>query len=181
MGKEKENAVVDVDGVCADFVGGLERAINYKLSDEEISQWDFIKHLTPELRSATYRKLAHPDFWRRLEVIKGAKEGIKYLEGLGYQILWATSPWSSCASWEEARENWLDDHFNMHAHGHIYIPGSDKSQIKGAFIIDDKPENVAGWMDHHPGKPGFIYDAPYNRDVQLKATRFTWAQVTDLI
>jgi 5'(3')-deoxyribonucleotidase len=176
-----EGAIVDVDGVCADFIKGLEKALGYKFDDEELKHWDLIKLLPSDLRQETYRKLTHPGFWRSLEVIDGAKEGVQYLESLGLPIIWATSPWTSCESWEAARREWLNEHFQMDSKkGHSYRPGFDKAKIHGAFIIDDKPSNVRDWASAHPGKKAFIFDAPYNKSF-TSATRFTWEKVRDLV
>lgn len=176
----KKGAIIDVDGVTADFIKGLESAIDRKFSEEELGHWDLIKRLPKDTKDEVYELLTEPDFWRRLPVIDGAQEGVKYIEGLGYQIIWVTSPWTSCESWESARHDWLNKHFDLDKRGHEYHPTSDKERIDGEFIIDDKPENVKKWMDAHPSKRAFIYDAPYNKDFTT-ATRFTWNKVRSLV
>lgn len=175
-----EGAIVDVDGVCADFVGGLEKSLGRKFTADELKEWEFIKKLPPDEKRRVYGICADPDFWRNLDVVKGAKEGVKYLESLGLHIIWATSPWSSCEGWADARRDWLNRHFQMDSKKHSYVPGSDKAQIEGDFIIDDKPDNVKEWMTAHPGKKAFIFDALYNRNFH-DATRFTWAKVKNLV
>jgi len=178
--KMSEGAILDVDGVCADFIKGLENVLDRKFSEDELRHWDLIKRLPPELKEETYEILSEPDFWLKLTVIDGAQEGVRYIENLGYPIIWATSPWSSCESWESARREWLNNNFGMDARGHKYHPTADKKSIDGSFIIDDKPDNVMSWLAAHPGKKAFIYDASYNRDFN-GATRFTWARVRSLV
>jgi 5'(3')-deoxyribonucleotidase len=175
-----EGAIIDVDGVCADFIKGVENVLDRKFPEEELRHWDLIHRLPSDLKEEVYEHLSEPDFWLKLTVIDGAQEGVKYFEDLGLPIIWATSPWSSCESWESARREWLNNHFDMDARGHAYHPVADKQGIDGNFILDDKPANVQTWLAAHPGKRGFIYDAPYNRDFN-GATRFTWEKVRSLV
>lgn len=176
---QKRDILLDVDGVAADFVEGLEKALDYRLGNHERKEWDFLKVLPSEHRSRALVHLSNPDFWRNLPVIEGAKRGVDYLEDLGYEISWVTSPWTSCDSWEAARRDWLNKHFDWERQGHHYIPTSSKHKIKGDVFIDDKPKNVIDYKAAHPYAVAFIYDQPYNSSF-CDAPRFTWDNVKSL-
>lgn len=176
----EERALLDVDGVCSDFIEGVERALDHKFLGTERENEDVLKVVPPNLRDRLYKVLAEPDFWLNLKVIEGAKEGVKYLEDLGFSIVWVTSPWVSCESWAPARREWLNRHFGLDEKGHEYRPRSDKENVDGSFLIDDRPENITAWLSAHPTKRAFIYDAPYNRHF-TEVPRFTWKKVRSLI
>ena len=175
-----KSILLDVDGVTADFIGGLERALNHTFSPEDLKEWDVLKKLEPSQREKALEALSGTSFWRNLPVKDGAKEGVRFLENMGYEITWVTSPWTSCEGWEAARRDWLDEHFGLGTQGHHYIPTSSKEKVVGDVFIDDKPENVKGWREAHPGKQAFIFDAPYNKSF-YGAPRLTWGSIGSIL
>lgn len=172
--------LLDVDGVVADFTKGLEDAVGHKFSAEDLKSWDLIGKLDPEQKEEALRVLSGPAFWRGLSVVDGAREGVRYLENMGFEITWVTSPWPSCESWESVRREWLDEHFGLETQGHHYIPTSSKDKVVGDVFIDDKPENVDTWRKAHPDKRAYIFDAPHNKSYE-KAPRFTWGKVGSIL
>jgi len=166
--------LLDVDGVCADFSGALISAVGSDLKVENVTRWDILGLFTIEQRELAYDYLADPEFWRSLPVIEGAEEGVPVLE-VTHNILWVTSPWASCEGWEDARRAWLNEHFNMDEKGQPYHPRSDKENIAGDAMIDDKPSNVEKWAAAHPKGKAYLFDAPYNRDFDWP--RITWDRI----
>jgi len=172
-----KSILLDVDGVVADFVDGIERVTGHTFTSEQLKSWDVLDHLDEEEKEKAHEALSGPEFWEKLALIPGAHDGVRYLDRKGYEIVWLTSPWASCESWESARRNWLTKFFGKLDH---YIPTSSKEKVVGDVLIDDKPDNVKKWLAAHPGKKAFIFDAPHNQDFH-GAPRFSWEKVTDLL
>jgi len=159
----KKDLLMDVDGVCADFSRALIAAVGSELRYEDVTRWDILGLFTPEQRELAYDYLSDPEFWRHLPVMDGAQEGVSFLE-VTNNIIWVTSPWSSCEGWEAARREWLNEHFGMDQKGQPYHPTADKERIDGDLIFDDKVDNVVAWAKAHPDKVAWLFDAPYNQD-----------------
>lgn len=166
--------LIDVDGVVADFVQGILRAVGSSLKPEDITKWDIRPFLTPEQREDMLAVQADPDFWRSLPVKDLAKEGMKLLEAT-YKVTWVTSPWVSCEGWESARRDWLNEHFDMTKKGQNYIPTSAKEMVDGDVFFDDKPDNIKRWKTRHFRGRAYIFDAPYNRDFEWD--RVSWHSI----
>lgn len=172
--------LLDVDGVVADFVKGLEMVLGHTFSSEDKKHWAVHNRLDRATRNQALEEMADAHFWESLPLMEGAKEGVNYLETMGHQIVWVTSPWPSCESWDSARAKWLEKHFDIIGKKHHLIIAADKSDVKGDVFIDDKPSHVREWSKKHPEKKAFIYDAPHNQNI-ADFPRFTWEKVRDLL
>ena len=161
-----EVALVDVDGVLADFVPALLHRLDSPLTVEDIDCWDFIKEkLTPEERAMTMALLSQDTFWRDLPVCEGAHKLIEQLQAEEARIYIASSPWTSCPNWEGARRDWLLQHFKFKPNQFISI--QEKWLLDGDVFIDDKSETVWEWQALHDGR-AYIIDRPWNRYMSLR-------------
>ena len=161
-------ALLDVDGVVADFSSSILQAVGSKLSPQDHQQWDVMEFLTPDEKSRAREALSDIDFWLNLPLKDMAKQGVEKLRDLGFQIVWVTSPWTSCLGWDTARRSWLSRNFGDDP----VVITADKEHVDGDVFIDDKVENVEKWSRAHPDKRAFLFDAPYNRDSDLP--RVSW-------
>ena len=151
----KHVAILDVDGVLADFVGLALEFTPHKR--EDVVMWNFIEHLLSSVeRQHLSRRLEQPETWATMGVLPGARDFVTGLRKLQYEVYFATAPWLPCVGWEHARRGWLKQHFD--ADPEHMISCTDKGLLKGDFFVDDKPENVRDF-----GRTGFLLDAPYNR------------------
>ena len=166
--------LIDVDGVVADFKAAVLDEL--QLEDTHPEDWDFIDKLKPEDKEEADALLEDLEFWGGLPLVDGAKKAIRYLRAFGHEIVWVTSPWSSCIGWETARRSWIKKNFGSDD----VVVTSSKHHIDGDVFIDDKPENVEAWKKAHPNKKAFIYDQTYNRDYS-GAPRFDWSKVGVLL
>src|SRR5258708_1022140 len=109
-------ALIDVDGVCADFTGGLPSAIRPPLKPQHPTSFDILDLIKERDGRASKKhaeaKLASRLFWGELKPIEGAIEGISRLRELGFDVIFVSAPWLSCETWERTRQNWLADHFH---------------------------------------------------------------------
>lgn len=155
--------LIDVDGVCADFVNHLLGEINSKLSAEDVVDWNIFDYFDEEEERCARRALAHPDFWSNIPAIGGARPVVEELRRRGHQVYFVTSPYWSCREWGTVRLEWLAKHFM--ADPRDVVIATRKYLVGGDVFIDDKPENVERWRAQHRGKLGVIFDQPYNKHV----------------
>lgn len=174
-----KDALVDVDGVVADWLLAIMCELCSDRRDEDFKGWEILSQLDDEDRELALSVMESPEFWRHLPVMKGAKEGIRELEKAGYRITWVTSPWRGCTGWEDARRGWLNEHFDMEERGHGFIPTAEKHMVDGNIFIDDKPENVRKWAMEHPHRRAFLFVSPRTKDDPWP-DKFTWDRVREI-
>lgn len=157
----------DIDGVCADYVGGLIQAIDdicgKKIQRESLTTWDFFESLPlTDIDKAFLREeINAPGFCQSLKVLPGAKEGITAIKKLGIEVLFVTAPYVTSPSWCHERSNWLISNGFAANHNEI-IHTAAKHAISGDVLVDDNPDNVRAWETHNPNGTGIIFRAPYN-------------------
>ncbi len=171
--------LLDCDGVLANFAGALNKLTGTKPSD--VVSWDYF---STNHKGVMRKACADREFWRALDPVPGAKEGVatlkRYAKLEGARILVCTSPWHSCDGWASSRWYWLEHHFGIKPRD--VIIGSAKELIKGDVLVEDNGKTLFRWMmvQAPPGLP-IIFDAPYNQD-RPWLYRSTWREgLADLI
>ncbi len=166
-----DRKVIDVDGVVSELVPHLLDTIDSVSKPEDFHGWDILQDLPESERRTALATMAKSSFWANLPVKEGAQRAIADLRAMGHEIVWATSPWSSCKDWEAIRYQWLAKHFDVDLED--VIVGKDKHDIPGRDFIDDKSENVEAWQKSNPNGRAWLYDTPHNQDFNWPR-RFTW-------
>ena len=167
--------LLDVDGVCADFTGMVRRivaSIGGTMPDP-VTEWDFIKALPRDVRYAVEDALEGDGPWMDMEPIPGALDAVKAFRNAGHRVVFVTSPWASCTDWAYIRTGWLRR--NMGAGMQDVVIASAKELVRGDVFVDDKPENVLGWMKQNPRRAVMLWDAPYNQQQGV----LEYARMTD--
>ena len=77
MVKSTDPILIDCDGVCSDFLGGLFNRLDYK--GPPLTTWNFTAVLDPEQQVRAEKILNTYEFWASLEPIPGAKPGISFI------------------------------------------------------------------------------------------------------
>ena len=167
---------IDVDGVLADFAGAL--LDEFPLDLPEHPPWDIIKLYPPEVRSEVYERLSDPAWWVELPLVDGAKEGIRYLHGLGHELVYVTAPWDGCEGWEDARREWLRRHFDVPPE--LVHPIKEKYLVPANYLIDDKPENVSSYSHERPDATVYLYETLFNQNFRWPL-RVTWARIREVM
>jgi hypothetical protein len=139
-------ALVDVDGVLADFVGGLADAVPGVDALRNPTTYDYFASLEPEVRLAAFDVLGDAAFWRDLRPIPGALDVLANL-----------------------RRAWVDAHIGADIK---MMATWDKYKVPGDVFFDDNPNHVEAWMLAYPGRVAFLVDQPYNRDAVLPRIAF---------
>lgn len=167
MTKSTDPILIDCDGVCSDFLGGLFNRLNYK--GPPLTTWNFTSVLSPEQQIEAERILNTYEFWASLEPIPGAVPAIAFIRSLGFEVHWVTSPWHTCPNWGSARRYWLNEHFQ--AIGNEITITHRKDLVRGLALIDDKPSHVKAWLERNPDGLAFLFAQSYNADAP--ATDYT--------
>lgn len=162
----------DVDGVVADFTGGLIEAAELDRKREEFVHWKLERSLTSEEMVRVREVLDDPTFYLDLPLIDGAKSKVKELKDRGYVFVWVTSPRWSCIGWDTARREWIRRHFGDDP---VMIT-KDKQHADVDVLIDDKPANIQAFLSERPDKKALLYDAPYNKEFE-EVPRVTWSTI----
>lgn len=170
--------LLDVDGVCTDFVAGLYRALGTGRVAESCARYDLFADLDAAESVEAYRILATHDFWHTLEPIEGMQRGLEKIRAAGFEVVFVTSPWHSCPSWLDARVRWLRSHCSACGSWEV-IATARKNLVQGAAFVDDRPANVSGWASAQRSPHGYVYAQTYN--TEAPGRRITWDDIDEVI
>lgn len=173
--------LVDLDGVTAN----LEKLFWSRLAEVHPD----VPQILPEDRVTFYieeqigqewsekvRSIIHAEhFYRDLEVVPGALEGIEKIQGLGHEVIICTAPVTSPWCAPEKLE-WVARHLGTTMATHMII-SKDKTLIRGDVLFDDRPV-VSGKMD--PEWEHVLCDQPYNRHIRNQQ-RATWETLPGML
>jgi len=184
---------VDLDGVCYEW----QRTYRYMLREYRgvqlppVDQFWFSWNASDEFTTAADRKWIWSEgvrlgLFRHGHVWKGTILGIAALKQSGHELVVVTHrPRTAIRD----TINWLDHHFGaMEPYPwsgiNILSNGEPKHSIYAELLIDDKPENVIGWVDAGQSRKAIIFDQPWNREMNwhpriLRAVG--WASVVDAV
>jgi len=144
----KRKVYVDMDGVIADFFQALELKYGVQhWKDIDIDQ--------------SILELKGTDFFGTIPKFKTSDKLISYISNLtkGEWII-LSSPLrydnKNSAFW---KRHWLDKH-NYNPSDAIFTGRKEKYAKGGNILIDDKPNNIAKWVDK--GGIGILYQANEN-------------------
>lgn len=165
----------DVDGVLADFTGGVLEVLRERCARvctrEQVTQWSIRRSLDlsdTEWRIVT-RAIAEPKFARRLQATPAVSDLCDLMAFRPeIDIQFVTSPWRGSPTWCHDRTEWLEHHFGQRQGRRVTFT-AEKHQVAGDFFVDDNADAVAGWVraqvERRAREPwqAFVWDAPYNR------------------
>lgn len=148
--------LVDVDGVLADFVGGVLREIGISSRYESIHDLDLSKCLS-KLQYECMQEMCHlPGFCTSLEWYPSAKNFVGLLNKIGYCYA-LTTPWE-CSTWCAERVDWLNPYIKKEK----VIFAHAKHLVRGDILIEDNPYNVMAWKNLNPDKLAILLNRPWN-------------------
>lgn len=162
----KPLVLLDVDGpLTSGFVDKMCRELRRMGLDakpETLTAYDLCWSVgaTRAQRDATYAALAVPGASLWFEPRAGAVEFVKDLREWA-DVRFVTAPLRCAPTWASDRMSWLVSWFN--AEPRDVISCDDKSLIRGAALLDDKPDNLRGWLAREPAGAAILWSEPYNR------------------
>lgn len=177
--------LVDMDGVLADIEFEFERQLREVLGVPTIALEDrrgfwIDKHYAEVFPTATEQYRAQIDtilfkrgFFRSLQPIPGAIEGINKLHEAGHSVRICTAPMVENEWCLYEKHDWVKRFLGEEWCRRLII-AKDKTYILGDYLIDDKSP-ITG--DLRPTWKHILYDGHTNTDTIHDANyRFTWDQ-----
>ena len=150
--------LLDVDGVLANFVGGIIKSLGLSVDphDCQVSDWHYVLGISDEEFLAPTMESG---WWERLEPYPQALQMVRSIRN-ETSVVFATSPTygPACAS-EKVR--WLIGHGFLPAQSTDYMIGPHKHLMAGrGYLIDDSDKNVAKFRKY--GGNAFLFPQPWN-------------------
>lgn len=186
-------ALVDVDGVLADFLGEVlyrlpPKSTGKRVSKEEVTTWEIFDSPAfaefAHLRRDVYDSIKREGGCYNIAPLPGAREGFAALREVA-DVTIVTSPFSGSKTWVHERLLWLRDFFEVEEKDVIFA--HDKRMIRGDMLIDDKPANVYSWFGDEmqartavdPYAIACLWDHPFNRANADAVSEYPIVRVTD--
>lgn len=173
--KPGDIVLVDQDDVLTDFTGELLRRCKERMPDENWlpleahTELYFYKQYPEHLREKIFAINCEPGFFRSLQPIPGALDGIREMLALGFDPLICTSQIASQPACVREKMEWI-----LYYLGHDFALrtgiNKDKTTVRGRILIDNRPI-ITGRLI--PEWEHVLYDQPHNRHVTNKR-RLTW-------
>jgi 5'-nucleotidase len=169
--------LVDMDGVLADWYGSMfdwleEGGVDPEGLDE--TRWDL--GATEMQRKAIRAIQATPGFYAGLNPIGGAVEGMYLLRDLGATVKLCSTPDATNPTCASDKVDWVANHLGT-AWVKDLILTHDKTLVRGAILIDDKPEITGAVV---PEWEHVLFDQPYNRHITGKRILAGWGALDTL-
>lgn len=167
--------LVDMDGVLADFVGGVVARMPLYGLDHDTADPDTYGYLRRDFSAATINAIIRrPGFFRELKSLPGGVETVKQIEQQTlYDVFFVSTPLpNSPHNWGEKRD-WIATHFGREWVGRLIL-AEDKTLVRGDILIDDRPDVNRG--KYTPEWTHWLYDQPYNQHAE-NAFRVDWRSI----
>jgi len=168
---KRKRVLLDCDGVLADFCAASFALIEQHTGDrhlpEEVTQWDlFVAVGKPHLKPLMKETAAKSGWCLGFPIYPGAQDFVAKLQET-CDVVIVTSPMTT-PYWAYERTIWLEQHFSIPKGRIVHTEG--KQYVKGDVLIDDADENCFKWHKEFPEALTLLWDAPYNRQVDLAGT-----------
>jgi len=139
-------ALFDLDGTLADYDGRMRRDLDGLRGPSEPA-FEVHDRSAPE---HVWRRLdlvkAQPGWWLGLPRLPLGFDILDLVRELGFQVQVLTSgPHNTPSAWSE-KVSWC--HANIDPGVRVTVT-EDKSLVYGKVLVDDTPEFLMGWLEHH--------------------------------
>lgn len=170
-------ALLDVDGVLADFPSGALRWLNGRavgpgaFTIEQITQHDILKAFDLEHEQDAFDVwCSDTDMCRHLDVYEGAQAFVEELKSFADVVI-VTASYGAVRGWESARRAWLLEHFGISKRDVVFA--KRKELVAGNFLLDDKLRNIDAWRNAwgHQGQ-AVVFDRPWNQGIQFRVRTY---------
>ncbi len=177
---------IDCDEVCSSFVKGVlaevKRLFEIEVDPATIDNYLFIEELpiTDEQRVELQARINAEGFCLGLDEEPGAYEAIRALRKLGCGINFVTTPYYSSKFWMAERAQWLLQRGFAESAEEI-AQLTRKELLAGDVFIDDRADNVKGWVDNHEYGLGIVFAKPWNVNHAAGMRLTGWEQVLQFV
>jgi 5'-nucleotidase len=165
--------LVDLDGICADFMGTLVDMYNtYEAEDDQGVELESCKGRLPDwtpMGKDLWKYVNAPGFYSQLPPLPGAVDALERLKDAGHEVVILTSPGANPQAAAE-KLIWCRKHMPFLNH-HDVIVTPRKHQCCGDVFIDDDQQKIAKMRKRWPHTKMLGIEWPYNRE-EAKAWDF---------
>lgn len=147
--------LLDIDGVVADFrelyVRCCNRANGTKFQVSDLGDGYHYKdalQLSRKQLTATWDEIKRPGMAARMELLPGAKQGVRELLSIA-EVHIVTSPVTS-PTWCHDRRLWIEHHFGADLASRITYT-AQKHLMQGSVFVDDRITTVMSWLHYNQG------------------------------
>jgi 5'(3')-deoxyribonucleotidase len=173
--------LVDVDDVLANLRPKVLNIVNeisgIEHTPDDFTGWDYFSVLDEYQKHRAFQLMRVPGFCRSLQVLPGAKEAIRELQGL-VKVLAVT--WPFHVEWFNERYEWLEQE--------VGIPKEDvilaraKYAVSGKWFLDDNLDNVLSWSAGNPCMEFMLWNTRATRDLGYDRLRVhSWEEVVQRV
>ena len=196
---DRRTALIDCDGVLCDFVGGV-LALTLEVTGIQLVPEDFpptwylLQNLADVLRNKgqdnphraaaeVLRRMQLPGFCAELQPFPGAQEAVQRIER-AYTCVIATTPCWAFEHWTAERLQWVQRHLALPARRVVFL--ENKEMLRGAFLLDDRPETVKAWATvnrctNPATSPAMLWSTYFNKEAEGLRRMSTWADVFEVV
>mgnify|MGYP002399754355 CR=1 FL=1 len=165
----KKRIFIDVDHVLADLISKWVEKYNQLYEDSiqttDVTMWDW--HTITKAGTKIYSLLT-PDLFEGLPVIEDSQRVVQKLQEK-YEVFIITA--ARNASVIPSKAKWLKNNFPFIKKDNI-VYAVNKHIILGDYLIDDKPENLEGFVGEK-----LLFNAPHNQN-EIRFTRMNnWLEI----
>lgn len=156
--------LLDVDEILTDFV---DRAIGvissilgrpWTLDEVPSEVFDIFSGLEPEQVDACFKVICAEGFCATFKPKEGSQRAVEELQKT-FDLYLVTSP-NHTKHWIPERLEWLQRFYDIRPEQVVFTYA--KHVCSGSFFLDDCPEHVLSWKDHHPEGVAMLWDTPNN-------------------
>lgn len=162
---QRPKILLDIDGVCADFVGAGLKAlatlgIHKRPEDVTSYKMQHALGLTEEQTRAWFAMIREPGYCANIPLYDGAREGVDQLRKIG-DVYAVTARFRGMPYWVEEREEWLHQHLDFDPRAEVIFTDA-KHCIRGDVLIEDTTSTLVRWKQEYPRSLGLRIQRPYN-------------------
>jgi 5'(3')-deoxyribonucleotidase len=164
--------LLDMDGVCADFVGAACKLHGKPTS--EVDCWDFFEKWGID-EDAFWEPInnAGRDFWANLEPYPWLDELVASVSMMDPSFYICTKP-SMQASCLAGKLDWIHKHFGRKFRRYIFTPNKTPLASEGRLLIDDSDTNCEAF--EQAGGWSILVPQPWNKNAVDAAKAIDYVQ-----
>ncbi|RMD45993.1 hypothetical protein D6829_00705 [Candidatus Pacearchaeota archaeon] len=165
--------LVDMDGVIADYVGGIERELSHAGIDpiprSMMTRYDFSVY-SKEAQEFIEEIPQRRGFFYSLKPVEGALEGVIELSTQD-EVFICSAPKISSRYCHSEKSEWIKNHLGKEFCKRLIL-AKDKTLVMGDILLDDRPDvfgiAVPKWKQ-------VLFRQPWNSHIQ-EMPSFSWSE-----
>ncbi len=151
--------LLDVDGVLADFVGGVLASVEEPPAYDKVNDYDLSKVLNPNQYHDFLQFSSYAGWCKKLKWYDGAKDFVTNLDLAGCEVHAVTTAWEKSHHWHRERLEWLAPRIPWDR----VTFTTQKRLVRGDFLVEDSARNLQKWAAAHPNGTPILLDRPWNQ------------------